>query len=125
ALREGEVVPARLREVVALVRVEIEAARGDLVQQRLPQVRGRAVDERHGTAAPARDAVAQPGGQLQSARPAADDHDMMQARHSSYFCRLHLSARRWKTTADASHLLRQDRCTSVLWSRPWAATSRR
>ena len=45
--REGEVVPARLREVVELVVVHVHAAGCDLVQQRLPQVRAAAVDERH------------------------------------------------------------------------------
>ena len=48
---ELEVVPARLREVVEVVLVEVHAAGGDFVQQRLPQVRARAVDERHARAA--------------------------------------------------------------------------
>ena len=42
---EGEVVPARLCEVVELVRVDVHAARRDLVQQRLPEVGAAAIDE--------------------------------------------------------------------------------
>jgi hypothetical protein len=81
ALSEGEAMPARLGEVIELVGVDVEAARGDLVQQRLPDVGGRTVDERHRGAAPAPEAVAETRGELQSARAAADDHDMMLIRH--------------------------------------------
>ena len=58
AEREGEAVPARLGEVVELVGVHVHAARRDLVQQGLPEVRARAVDERHVRPALAGEAVA-------------------------------------------------------------------
>ena len=75
---EAEMVPVRLREVVELVLVEIHAARGDLVQQRLPQVGARAVDERHLAPAAAAERVAEPRRELQAAGAAADDDDAVE-----------------------------------------------
>ena len=72
---EIEVVPARLGEVVELVVVLVHAAGGHLVQQRLPQVRARAVDERDARPPLRAEPVAEAGGELESARAAADDHD--------------------------------------------------
>ena len=46
ALPEFEMMPTRLRDVVELVRMRINAAGGDLMQQRLPQVRRFLVDQR-------------------------------------------------------------------------------
>ena len=74
----GEAVPVGLGQVVDLVEAEVHAAGGDLVQQRLPQVRALAVDQGdRGLAAPA-ELVAQPRGKLQPAGSAADDDDAMQ-----------------------------------------------
>jgi hypothetical protein len=75
AQHEGEPVPARLREVVELVGMDVHAARRDLVQQRLPQVRAAAVDERHVRFRPASVAIAQLRGELEAARAAAHHHD--------------------------------------------------
>ena len=47
ALPEPEVMPVRDREIVEVVRVGVHAAGRDLVQQRLPDVRLVAVDQRH------------------------------------------------------------------------------
>ncbi len=88
AEREGEAVPARLREVVELVGVHVHAARGDLVQQRLPEVRARAVDEGHVGAALAAEAVAQARGELQAAGAAAHHDDAVRR------ARVHLSPSR-------------------------------
>jgi len=77
AEREGEVMPARLREVVELVLVDVHAARRHLVQQRLPDVRPVAVDERHPGAAPAPQAVAELRRELEPARATADDDDLV------------------------------------------------
>ncbi len=69
--------PARLREIVEIVLVEIHAARRNFVQQRLPQMRAGAVDERHARATLAAQPVAEPRGELETAGAAADDHDAM------------------------------------------------
>ena len=47
ALAEGKTMPARQSQIVHLVGAWIQAARGDLVQQRLPDVRLLLVYERH------------------------------------------------------------------------------
>ncbi len=73
-------VPARLREVIELVLVGIHAAGGDFVQERLPQVRARAVDERDHRALPAPERVAEPGCELEPAGAAADDHYVVHTR---------------------------------------------
>jgi len=77
ALREREVMPARLREVVELVLVDVHAARRHLVQQRLPDVRAAAVDERDRGAPHAPEAAAESRRELESAGTAADDDDLM------------------------------------------------
>jgi hypothetical protein len=66
-------VPVRLRQVVDLVRGEVHAARGDLVQLRLPHVRAVAVDQRD--VDDALHAVAEPRRELQTTGTAADDDD--------------------------------------------------
>ena len=72
-----EAVPVRLRQVVDLVRAQVHAARSDLVQQRLPEVRAALVDQRDmGLLAPAQ-SVAEPGDQLQPAGASADNDDAM------------------------------------------------
>ena len=74
----GEAVPVGLGQVVDLVEALVHAAGGDLVQQRLPQVRALAVDQRdRGLAAPSQ-LVAEARGQLQPARAPADNDDPMQ-----------------------------------------------
>ena len=75
---EAEMVPARLREVVERMLVEVHGAGGELVQQRLPQVRARAVDERHERLPAAAERVAQARRELDAARAAADDDDLVQ-----------------------------------------------
>src|SRR5690349_17621798 len=75
AEHEGEAVPARLREVVELVRVDVHAARGHFVQERLPEVRAAAIDERHVGAALLAERVAQARGELEPAGAAAHHDD--------------------------------------------------
>jgi len=69
----AEVVPVRLRQKVELVMAEIHAAGGDLVQQRLPQMGARAIDQRDLGAVARAQPVAQPGRKLQPAGAATDD----------------------------------------------------
>jgi hypothetical protein len=78
---ESEVVPARLREVVELVRVDIHASRGDLVQERLPDVGLVLVHESDGGAPSAPKAVPCPGRELEPSGPASDDNDAMGIGH--------------------------------------------
>jgi hypothetical protein len=75
ALLEFEVVPARLRHVLELVRVRVHAAGRHLVQQRLPDVRGRAVDQRHLRRTRLAKLVAQPRDKLEPAGSATDHDD--------------------------------------------------
>src|SRR5262249_24823937 len=75
---EGEAVPVRLGEVVDLLHSEIEAAGGDLVQQRLPQVGPAPVDPRDMRPAALAQPVAEPRYQLEPAGPSADHDDAMQ-----------------------------------------------
>ena len=77
---EVEMVPARLRQIVELVLIGIHAAGRDFVQQRFPQMRARAVDQRDASMTFASGRVAKPGGELEPARAAADDYDMVDAR---------------------------------------------
>ena len=74
---KDEAVPIGLRQVVDLVHAEIHAAGGDLVQQRLPQMRATAVDQRDVSLAASAELVAQPGDKLEPACPAADDDNAM------------------------------------------------
>src|SRR5204862_7979535 len=78
---EIEVVPARLREVVELVRVYVHASCGDFVQERLPQMRF--VHVHQGDCRPplARVAIAGARRELQASGPSADDDDVMRAAH--------------------------------------------
>lgn len=80
-----EMVPARLREVIEIELFEPAAARGDRVQKRLPQMRGRAVYERDLCALAFPELVTESGGQLEPARTAADNDDMMYRIHRNTF----------------------------------------
>jgi len=99
-LLEFEVVPTRLGHVLELVRVRVHAARRHLVQQRLPDVRGRAVDQRHLRRAGLAKLVAQPRDKLEPAGSATDHDDpvclLLRSCHraglSTYGCRLPLRA---------------------------------
>jgi hypothetical protein len=72
----GEPVPVRLGEVIELVAVDVHAAGRDLVQQWLPHVRPRPVDQRDiGRLAPPV-LVAELGRQFKAARPAPDHDDV-------------------------------------------------
>src|SRR5262249_51508997 len=78
---------ARLREVVELVGMDVHAAGSDLVEERLPQVRAAAIDERHvGAAAPA-EPVAEAGRKLEPAGAATDYDDPFQDFSCSVFRR--------------------------------------
>ena len=72
---EAEVMPVRDQEVIEAVEVGVHAPRRDFMQQRFPQVRREAVDERHGGPSAAAQRVAQLGGERQPGGAAADDHD--------------------------------------------------
>jgi hypothetical protein len=76
----AEMVPVRLRVVVDLVDAEVEAAGRDLVQQRLPEMRPRLVDEGDFGAPPPAQGVAEPRRELQPAGAAAHDDDPMRGR---------------------------------------------
>ena len=71
-------VPARLVQVIDLLGVDVEAARGDGVQQRLPHVRPRAIHQHHLHAAATALPASQPRGELEAAGAAANDHDAVQ-----------------------------------------------
>ena len=77
---EVEMVPARLRQIVELVLIGIHAAGRDFVQQRFPQMRARAVDQRDASMTFASGRVAEPGCELEPARAAADNYDMVDSR---------------------------------------------
>jgi hypothetical protein len=62
------------------VPVHIHAARGDLVQQRLPDVGARLIDERHIRKAVAGEPVSEARGEFEAARATADDYDAMRTR---------------------------------------------
>ena len=78
---EIEVVPARLGEVVELVRVYVHASCGDFVQERLPQMRF--VHVHQGDCGPSLACVtiARTRRELQAPGPSADDDDVMWAGH--------------------------------------------
>ena len=68
---------ARMGEVVEAVRIDAQGAGRDLVQQRLPDVDQRAVDQRDpGLAVPAQP-IAELGREHQAARAAADHDDVV------------------------------------------------
>ena len=73
-----EMVPVRLGEIVQGVVVQVHAAGGDLVEQRLPQMGAGAVDQGDVGLAPPAQLVAQLRDQLQAAGAAAHDHDPRQ-----------------------------------------------
>gem|GEM_PF-237435 len=75
----AEPVPVRLRQIIELVQAEVHAAGGDFVQQRLPQVGARLIDERDRRLPSPAELVAEPRCKLQSARTAADYDDLVQA----------------------------------------------
>ena len=78
AVAELEPVPVALRLVFELVLRRIHAAGRDLVQQRLPDMRARALDERDLRLLLAAELVAETRRQLQAAGAAADDDDVRQ-----------------------------------------------
>ena len=77
ALAKPEAMPVRERGIVDFVQIGVHASRGDLVQQRLPQVRRALVDQRDLDAPSAAVAIAERGGQRQPAGAAAYDDDSM------------------------------------------------
>ena len=99
AVAELEPVPIALRLIGKLVAADVHAAGGDLVQERLPDVRARLLDERDLRLALASELVAEPGRELEAAGAAAHDDDVMQAvvgvhRHHLRSGRIHLVHRR-------------------------------
>jgi hypothetical protein len=76
---EVEPMPGCLGQIVELVRADVDAAGGSLVEERLPEVRAGGVDQRDFGLALAPELIAQPRYQLEPARPAAHDDDPMQA----------------------------------------------
>ena len=71
----------RLRKIAQFVAIGIERAGGDLVQQRLPQMRIAAVDQSHFDSGIASMAIAQASREFKPARAAAD-HDTGDGRGS-------------------------------------------
>ena len=79
-LPEPEVMPVRERKIIDAVDVGIQAPGRDFMQQRFPQMRGIAVDQRDlGASAPSQ-LVAEARRQRQSAGAAADDDDAVARR---------------------------------------------
>ena len=76
----AEVVPVRLREVVDLVRADVHAAGGDLVQLRLPDVRAVLSISVTSRAAARPSLSPSRGGELEPAGAAADDDDAVALR---------------------------------------------
>lgn len=78
---EMEVVPARLRQIVELVRMDVYAARRHLVQQGLPHVGAIAVDEGNGRTALTDQTLPEAGCELEPTRAAANHDDVMRVTH--------------------------------------------
>ena len=78
AVAELEAVPVALRLVGDLVAADVHAAGGDLVQQRLPDVRARALHQRDLGLALLAELVAEPRRELEPAGAAAHDDDVVQ-----------------------------------------------
>ena len=78
AVAKPEAVPVGLGEIVELVPGNVHAAGGDFVQQRLPQMGARLVDERDlGAVAPA-ELIAEASDELEPAGAAADHDDAVE-----------------------------------------------
>jgi hypothetical protein len=82
----AEAMPVRLRQIVEFMAPRVHAAGRDLVQQRLPQVRARPLDQRDVSLAPSAELVAEPCHQLQPAGAAAHDDDLRQRAGSRQRC---------------------------------------
>ena len=78
ALLEFKMMPACLRNVLQLVGIRIHAAGSDFMQQRLPQVGGRTVNQYDMRFLVLAQLISQPGDQLQSACSPADHNDSVQ-----------------------------------------------
>src|SRR6476620_4318133 len=80
-----KMVPMRLRQKIDLMHAKIHAAGRDFVQQRLPQMSTRLVDQGDIRPLPASQRVAEPRDKFQPASTAADNNDPMEictlARH--------------------------------------------
>ncbi len=72
-----EMVPVGLRQVIERMLVHIEAAGGDRVQQRFPQMRPRLLHQDDAGLPALAERVAQPRHEFQPARAAADDDDLV------------------------------------------------
>ena len=73
----AEVMPVRLRQKVELVRADIHAAGGNLVQQRFPDVRSATINERHSSGATLAQRVTETCRELDAAGSAAHDDDLV------------------------------------------------
>ena len=127
AVAELEAVPVALRLIFELVAVDVHAAGGDLVQQRLPDVRARALDERD--LAPCRlraELVAEPRRELEPAGAAADDDDVMQARASATIDGRRHPARRptWRRIVHAASCFGHARVSAVSSAVRYRASTR-
>jgi hypothetical protein len=70
-----EAMPVRLREVIHFVFAGIEAARRNRVQQRLPEMGTRAVDQRNRRQRATAKTIAEPGGELEGRGASTYHHD--------------------------------------------------
>ena len=75
AIPVTESVPVRLREVVELMHVKIDSARGQLMQVWLPEVGAPAFDERDIGTTPTTEFVAEPRDEFESAGATANNDD--------------------------------------------------
>ena len=78
AVAEPEAVPVGLGEIVELVPRHVHAAGGNFVQQRLPQMGARLVDERDLGAVAAPELIAEASDELEPAGAAADHDDTVE-----------------------------------------------
>ena len=78
AQAELKMMPPRLVQVIQFVIVQIHAACGNLVQQRLPQMRARSVDQGYARRLALPQRPAELSGQFEPAGPASYDNDSMQ-----------------------------------------------
>ncbi len=76
---EPEIVPARLREVIRFMVVQIHTAGSNPVQQRFPQMSTRTVDQSDIGKTFARQRISQTGDQFEPACAAADNNNAMRA----------------------------------------------
>ena len=78
AITVAEMMPVGLRQIVERVVIDVHAPGGHFVQQRLPQMSARTLDQRDVGSFALAQLVTQPGRQFQAGGTPADNHDVVQ-----------------------------------------------